>query len=798
MAARSDLGIPASRNWPTPQASQGACHVGLGRPARRCAELGALDWLRPLLDGLTGTGPVEVTDADGTWSVYTANQNLTGPLALDPRTGAFSSSSGATGTPIEFRDPNVSGRGRPAPHRSRRDPRRRLARHSRRPVGRRPHRRSCAAPSSTRRDSFGPTRPSRPSPSSCPALRIRVQQLAGDSVGVKLLSASTSGPPVDNIYEFIRMEPAHALIGPGRHDRLRFRTAVLDLSGTAGPSGVPPTARVMPADWQGLYLPEVRLFVAPNGVEGLAVSAGRTRPVDRHRRARGRDRVVRGGGRQSRRRADDQRPLPHRERRVHRRSGRRAPHSFPSTPRCSSTPAAGIAPISITIVVDGVSTSDDRVEVTTPATGSITITVTARTVPRARHVADVHREPAGRAGVSSGSGDGEVTVTPTRQDTHRIVREAVSPTTVTVRLEPRASVTWTWPGGSHTGETAEIPATSAAPVVVTATFAAAERQTADCYFLFDHPWPSEGDDYALNPLKTHTGPAASRDTASASTMFIDSMRDRLTLIGAGTQLIVDGYASFEGPSHNAPPDIQHNLDLSRRRQAAAITILNDLGYTNVSPGAVHGHADARDQIPIVAGGPTPAPGASGWWLARVYTNVPAAAEVCTAEIRRRAAAPPAAVDPTPPPRGRPDVFRKIGVRVEFVRSTFIRGEIYGEFDIETATESALARNGQPALRNGPRNPSDGICLFLLRLRLERGPRCVGGHGGVPGDRCRPRRSREDGRGAREPGRPRHPRRAQHHGAAVRIRHRPLARRGRGRRARQRRRRRERSHPHPLR
>ena len=149
-----------------------------------------------------------------------------------------------------------------------------------------------------------------------------------------------------------------------------------------------------------------------------------------------------------------------------------------------------------------------------------------------------------------------------------------------------------------------------------------------------------------------------------------------------------------------------------------MTILHDLGYTNVVAGAVHGHVDARDQTAIVAGGPTPGPGTSGWWLARVYTSPPATAEICTAEIRRRAADPPAAVDPKPPSPGRPDVFRKIGVRVELVRSTFIRGEIYGEFDIETAAEQSLARNGQPALRNGPRNPSDGICLFLLRLRLS--------------------------------------------------------------------------------
>ena len=53
---------------------------------------GELDGLRPLLDGLTGTGPVETTEPDGTWSTYTATQDLTGPLALDPRTGGFSSS----------------------------------------------------------------------------------------------------------------------------------------------------------------------------------------------------------------------------------------------------------------------------------------------------------------------------------------------------------------------------------------------------------------------------------------------------------------------------------------------------------------------------------------------------------------------------------------------------------------------------------------------------------------------------------------------------------------------------------
>ena len=68
---------------------------------------GELDGLRPLLDGLTATGPVETTESDGTWSTYTATEDLTGPLALDPRAGGFSTSRGSSGTPIEFPAPHV-------------------------------------------------------------------------------------------------------------------------------------------------------------------------------------------------------------------------------------------------------------------------------------------------------------------------------------------------------------------------------------------------------------------------------------------------------------------------------------------------------------------------------------------------------------------------------------------------------------------------------------------------------------------------------------------------------------------
>ncbi|MBG6240057.1 hypothetical protein IWX78_003048 [Mycetocola sp. CAN_C7] len=679
---------------------------------------GNLDGLRSTLESVDGTGPVEETDADGTWSVYTATMNLTGPLALDPRTGGFSTSGGSSGTPIEFRDPNVSAA---------------LGLHLTGPGGTRDSgwRIIVGAPSIAIRtpflrgafvDSRGQLRadPAQPTVAFVlPATRIRVMQLAGASTAAKLLSATTTGSPTENTYDFVRMEPPHALIGPGDTVGFAYRTAVLDLSGTEGPSGVPATARVLPDAWQGLYLPEIRLFVSPSGVEGLAVSAGVRNlwvGIGEHEGVTGifEAEVVNRG------------QTPSLSVRFGTSSGEyiadpgTGTAQLPETSTIFVDTAGGLAPISIAISVNGIGTNDDRAAVTTPATGTITITVSARdsaahettrTFTATRRTASV---------TTGGAGDSLVTVTPARWDSHVIVREAVSASTVTVRLEPRDSVAWSWPGGTSTGETAEVPVGAGGTVVVTATFTAVQRAVADCFFLFDRPHPSDGDPYARNESRTHAEPAADRDHHGSSVTFTRHMSDRLAAIGAGTKLTVDGYASYEGD--NSSPEQDDNRELSERRRDMAISILRRIGFTNVVQGAAFGHDPARTQAPLgptgVTSPPIPAAGASGWWRARVYSEPPAAPEICTAEIRRRATPPPTDTDPKPPAQQRPDCFRKIGVRVEFVRSTFIRGEIYGEFDIETAAESALQRNGQPALRTGARNPSDGICVFLLRLRLS--------------------------------------------------------------------------------
>ena len=196
------------------------------------------------------------------------------------------------------------------------------------------------------------------------------------------------------------------------------------------------------------------------------------------------------------------------------------------------------------------------------------------------------------------------------------------------------------------------------------------------------------------------------------------MLNRLTAIGPATQLAVDGYASFEG--HDDPPDIERNRALSERRQSATVTMLRDLGYTNVVAGAVHGHTHARDRLPIAAGGPTPGPG-DVWLVARQGPPRPPPPRPRSAQPRSGGARPtrrPPSTRSRRPPAVR-TVFRKIGVRVELVRSTFIRGEIYGEFDIETAAEQSL-RPQRPACAAAaaPATRSTGSACFLLRLRLS--------------------------------------------------------------------------------
>jgi hypothetical protein len=113
-----------------------------------------------------------------------------------------------------------------------------------------------------------------------PRLRFRFSHGndSGDRLVLSFVGAGVSSlddPGSVEVSQFIAMEPPYAYIG-GAQDRavgIGFRSATLDLDGDYTPPALRDKAGVGD-DWTGLYLPEVRVFVAPDGLRNLAFECG--------------------------------------------------------------------------------------------------------------------------------------------------------------------------------------------------------------------------------------------------------------------------------------------------------------------------------------------------------------------------------------------------------------------------------------------------------------------------------------------------------------------------------------------
>ena len=675
---------------------------------------GGVEALQPVLSSVATPTKTTETDTDGTWDVYTSSVGGSGPLSLDPATGRFTRGQPSGASPLVFPDPlvgvelrlHLSTDGEP-------DGWVRLIVSTSRLILRPSFLRGAKL------DQQGQLRadPNNPHVSiHLPALRVQVERTPQEGIGTTILSASTTDP-VDEIYEFIRMEPPHALIGPGDTVGFAFRTAVLDLSGTSGPSGVPANARAMPGDWQGLYLPDARLFVAPSGLEGLAVSGGIQNMwigIGEHAGVTGvflGEVVDRGNDPTVRLRFQTPTgewigvPDPTSS----------TPVELPEQARLYVDAGGGLAPHTFSITVDGTTTSADRVDVTTPATGSRSITARVSDAGghETTHTISVTRR-ASTTPSPAPSGTQPVTLSPTSSGYSRIELVSDTGTQATVRIMPPGGTTsWSWTGGSTgtaTGDTATIDVAAAQTIAVTAT---RELDTEiDCFMRFDRPEPSQGDTWAENPANTRTE-AAPRDGAwTAGRAFHDAASlGRFTSYPTGTTWSVEGYASFEGD--NSPGKQTYNTNLSARRRDALVHILTTEGVSGVSAGTAHGHEPARVST-------APLPGSGSWWRATATATLPGgmpAKETVTADLTRPTTpASPPDVDPTPTPKPVPDCFRKIGFEVELVRGTFVRAEVYGEFDVYTAAEQRLAANSAQPLPARD-NDMDGVCSFLVRLRI---------------------------------------------------------------------------------
>ena len=113
-----------------------------------------------------------------------------------------------------------------------------------------------------------------------PMLRFRLTHgnMLNAQLAFSLVSAGVDGlddPGDIDVAELILMEPPYAFVG-GPNDRVvgfGFRKAVLDLSARSMPPAVIEKFG-FGDDWSGIYLPEARIFVAPDGAQDLAFEAG--------------------------------------------------------------------------------------------------------------------------------------------------------------------------------------------------------------------------------------------------------------------------------------------------------------------------------------------------------------------------------------------------------------------------------------------------------------------------------------------------------------------------------------------
>ena len=111
-----------------------------------------------------------------------------------------------------------------------------------------------------------------------PKIKLSFEQTAGTSstdpqmtISLDSFAALDIDDPAGTAFgELISMNPPYALIGPGTALGFGFRSLILDMSSTETPPELKAKFGVGD-DFRGIYLPDVRVFVRPPGLEGLGI-----------------------------------------------------------------------------------------------------------------------------------------------------------------------------------------------------------------------------------------------------------------------------------------------------------------------------------------------------------------------------------------------------------------------------------------------------------------------------------------------------------------------------------------------
>lgn len=596
-----------------------------------------------------------------------------------------------------------------------------------------------------------------------PRIKVRLSQgsALADPLQVTLLSLGASGldDPGDlGVAELVTMQPPYAFIGDSNVVGFGFRSAVLDLSANSTP---PSVLEQFGYDdkWQGLYLPEIRLFVAPHGARDLAVEAGATNLLIGFGQTAG----VTGdfllqvldqgaGPLQLNARFYDSTGQSYG---INRLTATTGEVQLPEFTRMIADVEGGRAPFNVDVSIAGAGAQPGREHDVHLATGSfVDIVIHAvdhsnspkeqtLTIRASRQSAPA-LPPAGTV-VPGQIAPVDLTTTKVLQGTTvqvsaprlRLVSE--TPATATIGIDAPGTPNWTVNQvAKGASQTITVDVAPGASVDIKAELDQEPGvQTFTAFYRFDHP--KTGDpDYATVKTNSHTAAAPDDGPTtpwSAGTYSMDALGGLLQNASDTQQISIKGYASYEG--NDTPQSVVYNTQLAQRRADGLKAMIRKLMEDG---GPLHGKSFQFTPDPVAdmsqwqSQGTTLETRREFWKAVATFPGGLTKDKITiTGKVSRRPTqnkggggpvipvpdSHPAAEPPSPP-----SWFISMGAKVRIVRNQFVACEVFGKFNIQTATENHLDSAPAPAGATVPQwkklgnNPSDGIIDIRVVVQID--------------------------------------------------------------------------------
>lgn len=559
----------------------------------------------------------------------------------------------------------------------------------------------------------------------------------------------------EEIAALLEMTPPYALVGSDNVFGFAFRSMVLDLDDSQTPPELLDKFGIGD-DWQGVYLPEVRIFLAPQGLTGFAVNAGVRELLIGINETPGVwgdfmvDVINQGDALQVAVRFYDAR----RQRIEAVETPQGYEVSVPDEASMLVDILRGAAPYTIRMLggrapgapppvaadFDGAAAVDLSVTQhhnITAVRQQIALRITTRN-PTQQRILVIEVTPRAAASETPDR-PGEPRPGRIRHSFsdvpmgHSVGVERETPEGVVLRFAPADGASLRADGTEIpiVGglATVRVPATGTVDLEIAWAGSAGRRaERLHVYFPYDRPETGEG------PVPM-----------SATPQILGHFTEPVDVVGfvshlpAGETIRVDGFTSYEGYSNQA-----YNQALSDRR-AAALEDLLRASTTQIGPvtgWGYHGHPsssappelaaqldDPDDRLDMTGReGHDTGEHAELYWRATAsyMRDDPGTPLRATGTLTRDPATTPERQTPpdVPPPQPtRPDFLREIGATVRILQSEFVALEVRGKVDFHTATEQGLEEfrgtdtpgvevPTPPITRD---NPEDGVVDFRLNI-----------------------------------------------------------------------------------